>query len=84
VIIPDSKRATTLILSRLSNGKRAEMPVNPEVEAHPDPNDEPLTIAAQDVMQAFNDKSILKLRDAMKAFFDLCDSMPEEGDEASE
>ena len=71
---------TGLILARMKDGAEKQMSVKNEAEMHPSKDDEPLTIAAQDMMQAFHDKSVLGLRDALRAFIDLCGSEPDADD----
>lgn len=70
MIIHDKKKVTSLILSRMKDGIEKRMPVKSEVEVQAD-DDHPLTIAAQDVMQAFHDKSVLSLKASLCAFIDL-------------
>lgn len=71
MIIPDQKKAASLILSRMKDGMPKSMPVKNEVT--PTADDDPLMIAAQDVMQAFHDKSCADLMTSLKAFIQLCD-----------
>ena len=84
MIIPDKKKATTIILSRLKSGTPQNMPVKPETDAHEKPEDEPLAIAAQDLLQAINDKSVMGVKEALRSFMDLIQSDDEKLDAESE
>ncbi len=71
MIIPQKKISVVHILSRMKDGMEKRMPVKPEVEMNPSDDDKPLMIAAQDIMQAFNDKSVISLCSSLCAFIDL-------------
>jgi hypothetical protein len=84
MIIPDAKKATSVILSRLGKdgAPNKEMPIKNEADGPEMPSDEGLTAAAQDMMQAFHDKSIHGLVSGMKAFIDQYE--PSDSDDQEE
>jgi hypothetical protein len=73
MIIPEKKKITTLILSKMKDGAESRMPIANQAEANPEA-DQPLTVAAQDIMLAIKDNKIIDLKNALKAFFDIHDS----------
>lgn len=76
MIIPDAKKAATVILGKI--GKPSLGPaVKPEEMT--DPKEEGLKTAAEDVLTAIHEKSAAGLMTALRAFFDQCDSS--DGDE---
>jgi len=81
MIFPDAKKAATVILSRSKGeGDNTSMPVKSEVNMDGD-DSAGLTAAAEDIMQAFHDKSVEGLKSALKAFVSQCDDDEPEGDE---
>jgi hypothetical protein len=68
MIIPDSKRATTVILSRLGEKNRAPVEVKDETEIRPE--DEAFRVIAEDIMQAFENKSTSELANSLRNFLD--------------
>lgn len=74
MIFPDPKKSATMILSKLSaNGGPDKMQdVKKEVEL--DPAMDGLKSAAEDIMQAFSDKSPHDLMQALKSFVAMVDS----------
>lgn len=81
MIIPDHKRITTVILSRLKNNKTESMAVKPEKSVE---GVDELEIAAQDLLQAINDKSVLGVKAALKSFMDLIQEDDAEEDSKDE
>ena len=80
MIIPDTKKATTVILSRMKDGMSKDQPMKNEA-AGPDAGIDPgLMAATQDIMQAFHEKSMHGLCEGLKSFIDQY----EPSDESSE
>lgn len=73
MIIPDDKKAATIILAkRDGNGKETSAPAMPEESLNPEM--EGLKAVAEDIMRAINSKSAHDLSQALKAFVEMCDS----------
>lgn len=71
MIIPDRKKAVTMILSKLNSTETGEQ--TPGVEMKHEESavaaDQPLHAIAQDAISAFERKSPAELTSALKAFF---------------
>lgn len=68
MIIPDRRKAATLILSRLGS----QAPVAPQAEVSQD--DAPLRAIAEDLLVAFEKKSVMDIVDSLKAFIAATDT----------
>lgn len=72
MIIPDAKKRAMVILSKLRpDGSTSDQEVKPEAV---DDTQEGLMSAAEDIMQAIQDKSPQGLMTALRAFLDQCES----------
>lgn len=83
MIIPDTKKAATVILSKMkSDGTSADTEVKPEENM--DDSMEGYTAAAEDILHAVETKSVQGLATALKSFFEMCDSAPGSSDSSEE
>jgi hypothetical protein len=76
MIIPDKKKAVTVILSKLGKGPGPEV----KPEAGLDEHHEAMKSIAEDIMQAFEDKSAMDLANALEALVREIQAMDEEQD----
>jgi hypothetical protein len=82
MIIPDNKRKlSTIIISRMKDGESKEIEAKPEADMR---GEEELDAIAMDLMDAINSKSVMGIKDALKAFFYQCDAMPHQEGEHEE
>lgn len=73
MIIPDSRKAASVILSRMDKpGPDIEVKDEEEI----DPSDEGLKTAAEEAMAAIKGGSAHDLMVALRSFFEQCDAMP--------
>lgn len=72
MIIPDRKKAVTMILSKLHD-KPEEPGVEMKNEGTTVAADEPLMAISRDAIRAFKNDSPLELMNALKAFFSQAD-----------
>lgn len=83
MIIPDNKKTVSIILSKMKpGGDESRQEVKPEQAL--DEKDEALKAIAEDMLQAFEQKSAMDLVMALKAFWHQIQLMDEEQDEASQ
>ena len=81
IMLNDKKKMSSIILSRMKDGKSQDQEVKASEET-PESHDD-LSVAAEEIMQAINDKDVPALKAALKSFFDMCDDAEDEP-EASE
>lgn len=78
----EPKKITSVIIAR--RGK-PDLEASPEVDMSEDSMDPGLKEAAEDVMRAFETKSVTDLAKALKSVFEICDASPhEEGEHINE
>jgi hypothetical protein len=66
----DKKGMATVIMSRLKDGKEVSVDEQQEVDQ--------LDIAAQEILMALERKDSKQLKEALKSFYEMCDSMEDE------
>lgn len=71
----DKDRAVGLIVSKRGN---KEMEVAPEVKAPGSELDPGLEAAAEDLLRAINEKSVLGIAHALKSAWEICESYEDE------
>lgn len=75
------KIAMSVVATKL---KKRDLEVKPEVEAPESEMDPALKEAAEDLMRAINDKSVMDVAKALKAAYMVCESYEEPMEEAGE
>lgn len=76
----EPKKITSIIIAR--RGK-SNLQATPEVNA-PGQDSHPLMEAAEDIMRAFEHKSVTDLAHALQATYEICESQPEQEPETDE
>ena len=79
IMLNDKKKMSSIILSRMKDGKSQDQEVKASEET-PEAHDD-LSVAAEEIMQAINDKDVPALKAALKSFFDMCDDAEDEDGE---
>lgn len=78
MMLPDKKQLSTVILSKMKGGEAQDTVAAPEADMR---GEGPLDMIAQDLLHAFETKSIMGIKDALRAFIDYKDSDIEESEE---
>ena len=78
IMLNDKKKMSSIILSRMKDGKSQDQEVKASEET-PEAHDD-LSVAAEEIMQAINDKDVPALKAALKSFFDMADSQEDESE----
>ena len=78
IMLNDKKKMSSIILSRMKDGKSQDQEVKPSEET-PEAHDD-LSVAAEEIMQAINDKDVPALKAALKSFFEMADSQEDESE----
>ena len=71
----DKKKMAGLIVAKSIGGPKEEIEKEEKSEKE---SDESLLYAANSVMKAVEAKDLLALKDALKSFWEICDSSPHE------
>lgn len=74
----EPKKISSVIIAR--RGK-PDLETSPEVDMGEDKVDPGLKEAAEDMMRAFESKSVIDLAKALKSAYEICDSYPEDHDQ---
>lgn len=81
MFLPDKKKAVSVILSRMNGGKSKDLEKKPEESIDSGIKDDAFTTFAEDMMQAFQDKSVMGLAEVLESFFQYVQSKDVEQDE---
>lgn len=68
MIFPDNKKAAAMILARIKPEGDISSGGPKKPETHTNPNEETLRVIAEDIMQAFHERSSSGLMGGLKAF----------------
>lgn len=84
MFLPDKKKAVTMILSRMKNGVSKDLEKKPEESVDSGVKDDAFGSFAEDMMQAFQDKSVMGLAEVLESFFEYIRSKDIEQDKQEE
>lgn len=77
----DKKKVVSVILSKMKDGKSKDLETKPEESVDSGIKDDAFTSFAEDMMQAFQDKSVLSLSQVLESFFEYVQSKDMDQDE---
>jgi len=74
----DKKKLAAVVVGTALKKEPKESEVEPKETKEEEDYEESLLYAANDIMKSIESKDVIKLRECLKAFFEICDSMPHE------
>jgi hypothetical protein len=76
----DKKSMASMILARMKDGKTKTQEIKPSINVGEDESDQGLRAAAEDILQAVQDKDVNALVMALKSFCKMADSDDDQED----